>query len=65
MLAQDKLFMTVSSTAFVHMHHYKQHKIKVPRRDVKKDLTSSDGVRWLWAKSHKQGREVKSYLEMD
>ncbi len=28
MLASDKIFTTVSSSAFVHMRHYNQHHIK-------------------------------------
>ncbi len=32
MLALDKIFMTVSSTTFVHVCCYSQHKMRVPRR---------------------------------
>ncbi len=32
MLMQDKIFTTVSSTTFVHMRRYNQHKIKVSWR---------------------------------
>ncbi len=34
-LVLDKIFTTVSSTAFVHMWRYSQHKMKVPQRGLK------------------------------
>ncbi len=36
MLALAKIFTTVSSTAFVHMRRYSQHKMKVLRAALKK-----------------------------
>ncbi len=35
MLALDNIFMTVSSTAFIHMQRYNHHKMKVPCRGFK------------------------------
>ncbi len=42
MLTLDKIFMTVSSTAFVHMRCCNQRKIKVPWRDFKSFFFSAE-----------------------
>ncbi len=41
MFTLDKISTAVSSTAFVHMRRYNQHKMTVPRRDLKYRLNNT------------------------